>query len=74
MRSYLLLLILCIASTYAADAPNVIFWERSISMNITNTDIDNVGSLNQSSSYLTSCQDFQGIQIDSDSKSPPNVI
>lgn len=74
MRSpHLLLSILCLVLTCAADAFNVVFLERSLAMNVTNTSSSNTGKLNLATSYLTTSQDFQGIQIESSTSSPPNV-
>ncbi|KAI7894401.1 uncharacterized protein EV154DRAFT_498608 [Mucor mucedo] len=64
-RPKLLSSILCITSLYAASAVNVVLWERSLTMNATNMNATNVGIIDLSTSYLATCQDFQGIQVDS---------
>ncbi|KAI9473883.1 MAG: hypothetical protein EXX96DRAFT_579761 [Benjaminiella poitrasii] len=71
MMKYLQLLLLFISSIYAINVPNPIFWERSFSMNITNK--DSVGTLIPSTSSIVTCQDFQGIHLDSNSRNAPDV-
>lgn len=57
--------------TVAADVPNPVFWERAFTINITNA--NNEGTLNQSTSFMATSQDFQGIHIDANPKNPPDV-
>lgn len=54
---------------------NPIFRERSFSMDVNNSTPRNVGKVNQSTSYLVTSQDFQGIYVDRKTMyDPPEVI
>ncbi|KAI8333009.1 hypothetical protein BD560DRAFT_415115 [Blakeslea trispora] len=64
----------CLATvvTEAADIRNPVFWEQSFMVNISNP--NSVPTLVQSTSYMTTSQDFQGIYLDSNPRSPPNRV
>ena len=59
------------AALAAANVRNPVFWEQSFMVNISNP--TGVPTLVPSTSYMTSSQDFQGIYVDSNSRSSPNV-
>jgi hypothetical protein len=67
----LLLFALCINSIHA-DGLNPVFWERSFTMDISQT--SSQGTLIQSTSNMATSQDFQGIHIDSSPRNAPDVI
>ncbi|KAI7904712.1 uncharacterized protein BX663DRAFT_503264 [Cokeromyces recurvatus] len=69
---YLLLLLLLISPICAIKVPNPIFWERSFTMNITND--NSIGTLIPSTSNMVTCQDFQGIHLDINSRNAPDRI
>lgn len=72
MRFHILLLLaLCINQIYA-DSLNPVFWERSFTMDISQT--KSQGTLIQSTSNMATSQDFQGIHIDSSPRNAPDVI
>ena len=67
----LILLALCINHIYA-DSLNPVFWERSFTMDISQT--NSQGTLIQSTSNMATSQDFQVIHIDSSPRNAPDVI
>ncbi|OBZ88535.1 hypothetical protein A0J61_03414 [Choanephora cucurbitarum] len=60
------------AALAAANVRNPVFWEQSFMVNISNP--TGVPTLVPSTSYMTSSQDFQGIYVDSNSRSSPNRV
>lgn len=68
------LLVCLIGIASAQTPPNPVFWERSFTMNMTTSTSKNVGTINQSTSYLVTSQDFQGIHVDPKTKYPPDRI
>jgi hypothetical protein len=71
MKLTFMLLPVLLVQAVVADVPNPVFWERSFTINI--TDANNVGTLIQSTSFMATSQDFQGIHIDANPKNPPDV-
>lgn len=73
-------LIACLIGMSAAQSfdwtPAVpIFRERSFTMNVNTSTPRNVGKVNQSTSYLVTSQDFQGIYVDRKTLyDPPEVF
>lgn len=55
-----------------ADVVHPILWERSFHMNI--SDPTSSGQIDQSTSFMVTSEDFQGVLVDNNSDDPPEVL